>query len=210
MAGLHECFEKTIEHIGFADKNMPTAVFYNAPVGIRFEIGGNEDVYLPHDKGVNPIYAKHAFHRAKTLFDCLPCRPNLLRIDIYPEDPNCITLQTLPKIGLSVPDEFVKEKLFDEDSWYIQEHLYWDLTRRNCQIDKLLMEIIKGDIGGFACLCSNVYFVNTECNLLYHLYDDRGTDIVAKDKKILFPLYQKYNDWILQHDRAAITRLFSN
>ena len=82
--------------------------------------------------------------------------------------------------------------------------------KNNCQIDKLLLEIIKGDIGGFSCLCSNVYFLNAKCAILYHLYDDRGVDIVANDKYSLLPLYQKYNEWILQYDKAKIDQLFAN
>src|SRR5699024_3600191 len=46
--------------------------------------------------------------------------------------------------------------------------------------------------------------------MLYHLYDDRGLDLVAKDKNKLYPLYETFNDWILDYDREAIGRIFKD
>lgn len=210
MATLHEHFENTMTKIGFIRTELPTAVFYSTPIGIRFEIGGKERVYLPDNKGMNPSYVENALCRAKALFHDLPCCPNLLRIDHYPEEADRITLQTLAQVGLPVPNESIQEKRIDKNTCFLQEHLYWDLTKGNYQIDKLLLEIIKGDIGGFSFLCSNVYLLNTESAVLYHLYDDRGADIAAFDKHVLLPLYKKYNNWILQHDKVKIDRLFAD
>lgn len=88
--------------------------------------------------------------------------------------------------------------------------LYWDVTKDSVQTEKLLLEILKGDIGGFYCLCSNVYLLNTECHMLYHLYDDRGADIVAKNKRLLLHLYRKYESWILAYDKDQIDQIFSD
>lgn len=212
MGKLHEYFENAIKRIGFIRTELPIAVFSNTPVGIRFEIGGHEEVYLTDDKGMsmNPVYVKNAFYRAKILFYDLPCRPNLLRIDNYPEGTEKITPQTLSQIGLPAPDESVRESRTDEEDCFLQEHLYWDLTKGNYQIDKLLLEIIKGDIGGFSCLCSSVYLLDTENYVVYHLYDDRGADIAAFDKRLLLPLHEKYNDWILPCNKASIDKLFDD
>lgn len=210
MGTLHQHFEKTVAKIGFKHTELPIAVFYHTPIGIRFEIGGNEGVYLPDDKGMNPIYVENAFFRAKTLLHELSCCPNLLRIDHCLEEADKITPQMLRQMGLSAPDESIQEKRIDEECSFWQEHLYWDLTKGNGQLDKLLLEIIKGDIGGFSCLCSNVYLLNTEKAVLYHLYDDRGADIVAFDKHILLPLYKKYNDWVPQYDKVRIDQVFAD
>lgn len=69
---------------------------------------------MPDDKGMNPVYVENAFCRAKTLLHDLPCRPNLLRIDNYPEEADKITLQTLLQVGLPAPDESFQEKRMDE------------------------------------------------------------------------------------------------
>lgn len=43
----------------------------------------------------------------------------------------------------------------------------------------------------------------------FHLYDDRGADVVSMDKEILRPLYIKCNNFILDHDREDIDRVFA-
>lgn len=210
MGTLHKRFEDTMIKIGLMQTELPTAVFYSAPVGIRFEIGGKERVYLPKDGGVNPVYVENALYRAKRLLQDLLGRPGLLRIDSYPEETDAVTGQMLSRIGLPAPDESFREECVDSGNCFLREHLYWDLTKGNLEMDKLLSEIIKSDIGGFSGLCSNVYLLYPESAVLYHLYDDRGADIVAADKRALLPLYRKYSDWILQYDRVKIDRVFAD
>lgn len=209
---LHQRFCNAMLNIGFQDLDFPTAVFYNAPIGIRFEIGGNQGVFLSlSKKTINPIYLENAFMRAKTLFDNLPYAPNILRVDLelpQPKGCSCITLDTLQTIGLSYPTEIVEEQKFDDGDCYIQQHLYWDLTQNSQPIDRLLLEIIKSDLGGFLNLSSNVYFLNENYHLLFHLYDDRGADIVSKEKETLYPLYKQYHSWILEYDKEKIIAMF--
>lgn len=201
---LHKNFEKTLEHIGVM-KSLPTALFYETAFGIHFEIGSFKKIYL--HKGINPVYLRNAFYRARTLFDNLPVRTNILRIDVYQHDLNKIVLK---EVGLSEPDEIIKESIKYDDYKSIQYNLYWDLRKiKTEEIYRLLLEIIKADIGGFNVLASNVYFANTDYNLLYHLYDDRGAYIVAENKNILYSLYKKYNAWIFQYDRKQTEKIFN-
>jgi hypothetical protein len=55
-----------------------------------------------------------------------------------------------------------------------------------------------------------IYFVNIEKKLIFHMYDDRGLDLVAADIETLRPIYIKHNDWILDYDRADIDNQFRN
>lgn len=55
-----------------------------------------------------------------------------------------------------------------------------------------------------------IYFVNTTKNLIFHMYDDRGLDIIASDIEILRPIYIKFNDWILKANREKIDKLIAN
>ena len=75
--------------------------------------------------------------------------------------------------------------------------------------DRLLREIIKADIGGYSALVSNVYFADTHDFVLFHLYDDRGTDLVAADRELLRPIYERVNSWILEYDRDRINEIFA-
>ncbi|WP_236809626.1 DUF3885 domain-containing protein [Bacillus glycinifermentans] len=46
--------------------------------------------------------------------------------------------------------------------------------------------------------------------MVFHLYDDRGCDVIAARKEDLEPLYSRLNEWILDVDRDRIDRLFAN
>ena len=54
-----------------------------------------------------------------------------------------------------------------------------------------------------------IYFLNLDRKLIFHMYDDRGIDIIATDKETLRPLYKKLNEYILEHDRNAIEKKFA-
>lgn len=84
---LINLFHKTIAEIGM--KTLEHSVFYEAPVGIRFEIGGEEDAYIK--KGIarklnpNPVYVNEAVERVSTIFNALLKKDWILRIDLYDE-----------------------------------------------------------------------------------------------------------------------------
>ncbi|MCM3762872.1 DUF3885 domain-containing protein [Alkalihalobacillus oceani] len=54
----------------------------------------------------------------------------------------------------------------------------------------------------------DIYFVNLTRNMIYHLYDDRGCDVIASRKEDLHSLYEELNDWMLDDDREQIDKLF--
>jgi hypothetical protein len=53
-----------------------------------------------------------------------------------------------------------------------------------------------------------IYFININKKLIFHMYDDRGLDIIATDKETLRPIYEKHNEWILDYDREKIDDIF--
>lgn len=55
----------------------------------------------------------------------------------------------------------------------------------------------------------DIYFVNVTRKMIYHLYDDRGCDVIASNKEDLHSLYDDLNDWILDYDREQINKLFN-
>lgn len=54
-----------------------------------------------------------------------------------------------------------------------------------------------------------IYFVNIDKKLIFHMYDDRGLDIISAYKETLRPIYEKHNDWILDYDREQIDKQFA-
>lgn len=191
-------------------------VFYNCPIAIRFEIGYETPVYLDTspsgDIVVNPKYIETAQQRAKAIYVALPQAPNLLRIDICPNEDafgrgNEFDLSVFQKL-ISFSHEQRQVQIDDEDEQYTVLQLYWDLSKIDFSPDLLLKEIIKADLGGISALVSSVYFANTEEVYLYHVYDNRGADLVAERKETLYPIYQNFNQWILDYDRKEIDNIF--
>ncbi|MCM3639930.1 DUF3885 domain-containing protein [Priestia aryabhattai] len=45
--------------------------------------------------------------------------------------------------------------------------------------------------------------------MIFHLYDDRGCDILASNKESIRFLYEEYNNWILDYNREEIDLLFT-
>ena len=86
------CFDTILHNLGMAWLEHP--LFHHAPVAIRFEIGGDEPVYLEctySDENTekltpNPAYVQGALERAIMIYRNLPAPPGILRIDGYPEE----------------------------------------------------------------------------------------------------------------------------
>ena len=63
-----------------------SAVFYTSPFAIRFEIGGDEDIYISrlfNKTKINPLYVNEALNRALTILDDLPKDNWIIKIDFY-------------------------------------------------------------------------------------------------------------------------------
>lgn len=212
---LSEMFDELLIKIG--NPNLEHPIFYNTPLGIRFEIGCEPPVYLDDlssdDMIVSPKYISAALQRAKAIFAALPHTPNLLRIDTYPkeEEPGYgggLDLDTFKNL-LPFPNEQRAKQVNDGNEPYTVLQLYWDLCKIDFSPDLLLREIIKADLGGISALASNVYFANTEDVYLYHVYDDRGADLVSESKEMLRPFYCDFTCWILDYDRKQIDKLLA-
>ena len=207
MKSLSEEFFSIIHSIGMGNFRHP--IFYNAPVGIRFEIGADESVYLEENKDefiTNPKYVEKALKRVKSIYDNLPKQPNLLRIDAYPDEiftEEKILQSICKEASLPKPHEVkIMPFQWEEDEEVItQLQLYWDLNKFDFDPSILLEQIIKADIGGRNIFSSSVFFVDTHNAILYHVYDDRGADLVAKNKESLYSLFVRFNNWILNYHR---------
>ena len=201
---LAEDFDTILHNLGMAWLEHP--LFHHAPVAIRFEIGGDEPVYLEctySDENTEkltptPAYVQGALERAIMIYRNLPAPPGILRIDGYPEEKPVESLLTAiqQRAALPAPHEQVTATMMDEDGdTYAQVQFYWDLSKISFQPERLLQEIILGDIGGWNGFVSSVYLTGPG-PFLYHLYDDRGLDILGGSRELLLPLYHQFNDWI--------------
>src|SRR5699024_9676166 len=141
------------------------------------------------------------------IFNALPKRGWVLRIDLYDEKEVkkiCKVLQLVPS------HEKVINEYEDDGEKITHYELYWSLDNIDWSEEIIIREIILADIGGLNCLASAIYLLHLNEKVLYHLYDDRGLDLVAKEKSKLYPLYETFNDWILDYDRETIDQIFKD
>jgi len=62
--------------------------------------------------------------------------------------------------------------------------------------------------GRYPSIGESVYFISTEKDIIFHMYDDRGCDVFGLDKDTLVPLYHKFRKWILDYNRIEIDNAF--
>ncbi len=210
---IYESFKKVIASLGMEELTHP--IFYNSPIGIRFNIGDNgNDVYVDKsgkELAVNPDYIAACLERSLNIYNSLNNEPNLLAIEGYlceNETVEDFISSVVSTTDLPQPNEIKSELTHDEEDEFIHVFLLWNLSDFNP--NKLLEEIIKADLGsGNFFLTSSVYLICTKDNVLFHLYDDRGVDLVADKKEKIQHIYYEMNDLILDYDREEIDNIFN-
>ncbi|GLV66497.1 hypothetical protein Bmyc01_51660 [Bacillus mycoides] len=54
----------------------------------------------------------------------------------------------------------------------------------------------------------DVFFINVTKDIIMFIYDDRGCEIIAKNKEMIWDLYEKYKEWVPDYERESIDSLF--
>jgi hypothetical protein len=82
-----------------------------------------------------------------------------------------------------------------------------------CQVSDLkyiplLKAICNQDLGIQPSVSHRIYFLNNKRKIIFHVYDDRGCDLLATSPEAIREVYLKYNDWILDYDKDEIDKVF--
>ena len=190
------------------NERLQQPIFYESPIGLRFEIGD------PNISTDNPAYFRAAYLRAAYIYHQAAPFDTLLWI-LYRCADTETDVQTLCQqfceiTHLPMSVEIYTQETIDIDNEPLTRiFLFWDMETTPPSIDKLLQAIIHTDFHGFRELSSAVFFLNTTDHILYYLYDDRGLDVVAETKESILPLYQQFQNWLLDYDRNRMQSIFS-
>ena len=198
----------------FPNLELCAPLFYKTAVGIRFEIGAPD---IPsHD----PRYLKFVYMRSQILFNQVFSKNESMFLVVNSTELKDKLSQTSE--GIDVFRKYLTNKNRFEEVKHIElPHVYGDenLTTHRyfllCKVSDvdykgLLTAIGNNDLGVEPKVKEEVFFINTENHVIFHLYDDRGLDIVAEEKQVLRGLYHRYNDWIFNYDRNKIDLIFNN
>ncbi|PIC62843.1 hypothetical protein CSV79_15000 [Sporosarcina sp. P13] len=202
----------------FEGIELAPALFYDCKNGIRFEI--SESVFYDE-----PGFLKQAFERSNALFDAVFADEDkiLLVTNVYTNSTN----DFLRRTKLNVYPKYIENKsLLHNMKFETNPNLHGDedlMTHRfvlSCEKSdiryrKLLRAICHEDFRHSSTIMKNqqgsgydIFFINITKNMIFHLYDDRGCDVVAADRESIRYLYERYNEWILDYDRETIDAKF--
>lgn len=202
----------------FTNLELKVPLFYNWEIGIRFELGVNYD--RENDRENSP-YLQGVYHRAINLFESL-----------HPLDDEIFMVANVNNHGdgatfnrkLQIFSRYVQEKSIlkqlkhvtlpyvypedDEDSKYKTHRFILKCKTSDIKYIPLLKAICNNDMGIKPSIHHDVFFINIKNKTVFHVYDDRGCDLVAPSSETIKGIYDKYNDWILDYDRNKIDQVF--
>lgn len=203
----------------FPNLELRPPLFYNGDIGIRFRLGVNYDRNNIYE---NCPYLEGVYNRAITLFQSLHATEDDIYIVV---DVNDYADGETFKHKLNIFSKYVKEKsdLFklqkntipyifpedDEDGVYKTHRYSLKCKVSNLKYIPMLKAICNQDMGIKPCIFHRVYFININKNTIFHVYDDRGCDVLATSPNAIRGIYHTYNDWILEYDRNKIDKVFN-
>ncbi|EOX4935705.1 DUF3885 domain-containing protein [Vibrio alginolyticus] len=84
-----------------------------------------------------------------------------------------------------------------------------DVFVSELNIKPIIQACIEGDFGDRGpTLAGQLFIINCDKELMFHLYDDRGLDVAASSKWALEDLYQNQNQLLLDYDKQYMDSLF--
>jgi len=204
----------------FGSIELHSPIFYNFLIGIRFQIGSDDRF----DIGLSPLerneknvvytnYIEQAVFRAISVFDKLFDMDDRVYIVVnsFEDDQVDIAdndISAIRPLIKNISDEYTYNFISSDDDFSCKRYVL-QTKIKSIEISKLLERIIRSDMEGIYNLSAGTHIFNERTGVLYHLYDDRGLDVVANETQKLFEIYNKYNDWILDYDREKIEKIFA-
>lgn len=96
----------------------------------------------------------------------------------------------------------------DEEGKYKTHRFTLQCKLSDMKYIPLLKAICNQDLGIQPSIIHRIYFLNIERKTIFHIYDDRGCDLLAISPESIRDLYFTYNDWILDYDKDKIHQVF--
>jgi len=195
----------------FIGLKLKSPLFYNAPIAIRFELGGT--------------LAEQVKKRLKTLYKTLNRNTDDIYITIFVDSWGENPISSFEDDVLNIFRKYVSNITTNHIDKIEREYRYKDpddsddtVTFQFCvkakaaEVDTngLLEAMANRYLGFSSSFIGDLFFVNETNNTIFHCYDSRGADVVAKEKETLRNLYEEYNGWILGHDKNVIDKIFNH
>ncbi|WP_244923462.1 DUF3885 domain-containing protein [Peribacillus butanolivorans] len=205
-------FEKYME-TNFPNLSLRPALFYSWDIGIRFELGVEWKIEYDFE---NSPYLKGVYKRAINLFKSLHLDDEEIFVVANVND------YGYKKVNIFYPFVRDKDVLYklkhkvipyvfpedDEEGRYITHRFMLRCKTSDIRYVPLLKAICNQDMGIRPSIFHDIFFININRETIFHVYDDRGCDLLAKSAETIRDIYNTYNEWILDYDREEIDKVF--
>ena len=208
--------KKTNEIQTYIETNFPSLelkcpLFYNWPIGIRFEL---------EKSNKNPnIYFKKVSERANKIYEEIFDKEDEVLIVFhqftglnhkFKTDNFCF--QNIENLNLNHIELFeIKELYWPGDKDDIYTIACVNTSSQKINYSNILKAIANTEFGERKPqIEGDVFFVNKTKNIILNMYGDRGLDVISTNKNQLSGIFKDLNDWILDYDREKINSIFQN
>jgi hypothetical protein len=199
--------------IEYIDENFPD--FWDE-IHVRFELGE------PYDNGTDERI-NQVIYRVTTLFEEIFKKEDFIYLYIKDWEievdgmfgnttPNYLyELINCHELQETIMFEYDED--IDEEGNTIEIEKSYKVKILNSTLHTIpYKEILKGianyEQGREPSIGQRVYFINTNEDIMFNMYDDRGCIIFSKSKEKLKHLYTNYNDWLVDYWREHFDNLF--
>ncbi|WP_307587149.1 DUF3885 domain-containing protein [Paenibacillus wynnii] len=196
----------------FPDLMLCPPLFYSWEIGIRFELGNPPMFRIDKQQ-----YMEQVYDRAISIYKYLHKESDEIFVVTnahFADEPNLIRRK--PKVYRRyITNKEVLKGLKHKVIPYVFADVYgiddFETHRfilkcfgRDIKYMSMIKAICNNDVAIKPKIYHDVFFVNFTTGTIFHVYDDRGCDVVSNSKTALMNLYRDYNEWILNYDRSRI------
>lgn len=196
---------------GWAD--FPRPLFYQSKFALRLELGG--------DYEIGPVRFLRAMDRARTVTSkffsdtkSLTVAVAYTRRRVSDRIPTSM-LKTLSSIGFSgtigaasrmAPRD--QDEVETEADGLHRFLCALEISNQADQVSPFIWAAVANEMPispRFPSLAKN-YIIDFQRGLILHVYDDRGMDLSAKSPELLRPVYEQFDEWLLDHARVRMAK----
>tara|TARA_Y100001960_G_C14513805_1_gene747816 strand:- start:164 stop:787 length:624 start_codon:yes stop_codon:yes gene_type:complete len=197
-------------------------VFYRNEFALRFELGPDDvDIWLDYDRtNYNEQYFEIAMSRALSIYEEAFKPSDKIKVcyQIFSDGRKKIRKSDYffklfkPLCGKAI--EFSEHRDIYTEDLEFKRHCWKRVTISGVDVSELnikpiIQACIDGDFGDRSpTLAGQLFIINCDKELVYHLYDDRGLDVAASSQWALEDLYQNQNQLLLDYDKQYMDSLF--
>lgn len=185
--------KEKIENI-FGSKALDHALFYNHKGGLRFKLSEGKSYIEMFISAYNKAekILQSAFDGNENIIICLA---------YYTEDTiqeKRLSLKGLEDCQIEIDgyESWQTTSLEDETQ---RVFIAFDITDKK-EISKILWGVLAIELGVSPQLGCTAYFIDFDNKIIASPYDDRGMDIIGKNKQRLQMLYTKFHHYLLKYD----------